>query len=345
VAAKLSAALSPDGVLISAHARTAVDEPDGRGFDWDVPFGSRTIVDTLAATPGLRLERVLESDLYRIVRLRKTTAPVKDVPAVVPERVAFGEITPALASHVIRRARGTVQQTPPSQTARLSILMYHRVAASGAARTAPYRVTPSMLDEQLAYLREAGFRSVTLGEWLGAIRNKRPLPGRAVALTFDDGYEDFAAEAWPLLHRYGFTATVFVVAGHVGAWNAWDAIFGERLRLMDWEALRDLAARGVAIGSHSVTHRPLTSLSTPDLFDELQSSRQLIEDRLDRAVTTFAYPYGDFDGAVQDAARRAGYAAAVTCRPAHSAVSDRPWTLPRFEVSPDDTLQQFVLKL
>jgi peptidoglycan/xylan/chitin deacetylase (PgdA/CDA1 family) len=100
--------------------------------------------------------------------------------------------------------------------------MYHQVAPSGAPRFPRYRVVPEAFEKQLQYLRDAGFRGVTLGEWREAMQRWEPLPGRAVLLTFDDGYLDSERYAWPLLRQHGFSAIAFLVADRVGGTNSWD---------------------------------------------------------------------------------------------------------------------------
>ena len=100
-------------------------------------------------------------------------------------------------------------------TAALPILLYHRVATDGPPELGRYRVSPDAFEEQLRLLARSGYRGITLAEWGRALRARRPVDGRAVALTFDDGYRDFLTTAWPLLRRYRFSATVFVVTDAV----------------------------------------------------------------------------------------------------------------------------------
>src|SRR4026208_1364725 len=97
------------------------------------------------------------------------------------------------------------------------------------------------------------------------MRLRRPLPGRCVLVTFDDGCADFLERAQPLLAQYGFTATLFVVTDRVGATNSWDAAYGDVVELLDWDALRELTAAGVASGSAVAKGPHLTSPSTPEV--------------------------------------------------------------------------------
>ena len=229
-------------------------------------------------------------------------------------------------------------------TRRPPILMYHSVAPDGPAALARYRLHPDRFEEQLRLLRDEGFRTAPLREVEAALRARRPLAGRTVTLTFDDGFGDFAEHAWPLLQAFGFTATVFVVTDRVGASNTWDAAFGE-LPLLDWEALRALARDGVEIGSHTCSHPRLTTLGVVEATLELARSRAALVERLGLRDVPLAYPYGDVDGAVRVLAGGCGYACAVTVEHRTAELVDDPLALPRLEVTGSESLEDFARSL
>ena len=106
------------------------------------------------------------------------------------------------------------------------------MSPTGSEKLRRWRETPEQFEQQLRFLRDEGYYSVTFEQWRAAARARRALPGRAVIITFDDGYHDFYDYAWPLLKRYGFGAYVFLVAEHVGKTNVWDATYGEEIFLM-----------------------------------------------------------------------------------------------------------------
>jgi peptidoglycan/xylan/chitin deacetylase (PgdA/CDA1 family) len=166
-------------------------------------------------------------------------------------------------------------------------------------------------------------------------------------ITFDDGYLDFATYAFPLLKRYGFSAAVFVVTDFVGKTNYWDRIFeyGEELPLLNWEQIKQLHAQGIEFGSHTLSHYPLTSLSPSEIVREATRSRAMMEHELGIPITTFAYPYGDFDPVVQRLIGQCGYDVAVSCRPGYSHFQDPLLQLSRIEISGTDSLQDFERKL
>jgi len=155
--------------------------------------------------------------------------------------------------------------------------------------------------------------------------------GASCALSFDDGYADIydaLSDARPeLLKR----TTVFLVAERIGGRNDWDRsgpLAGRRL--LDWRQIAELRRRGVAIGSHGLTHVDLTACGDRQLDAELRRSKELLEQRLGDAIEGFSYPYGAFDRRVM-AAVAASYRWAVTAR--HSLRDDGPYQIPRIGFS------------
>lgn len=232
-----------------------------------------------------------------------------------------------------------------AMTDQLPILMYHRIAPAGKPSTARYRVTPDAFEEQLRHLRDNGYYSASLEDWRSAMERKRPLPGRAVIITFDDGYLDFLTHAWPLLKRYGFSAIVFLVTDNVGRSNSWDCIYGEELPLLGWEDIRQLQSEGVEFGSHTASHPYLTALSPEKIVREGARSRAILRRELGQAVRAFAYPYGDVDRVVQHLIGACGYIFSLSCRRGPSSFQDTLLELPRIEIMGSDSLQEFINKV
>jgi peptidoglycan/xylan/chitin deacetylase (PgdA/CDA1 family) len=154
---------------------------------------------------------------------------------------------------------------------RVPVLMYHEIADISATQD-PFAVSPRVFAEQLAYLREAGFTTLTAGA-LSAIvaHGEGDLPARPVVLTFDDGYGDFYTQALPLLRQHGFTATVFQTTGWVGKED-------EAKRMLNWQELAESEQAGIEIGAHTCTHPQLDQLPEDLLREELYASKSLLED-------------------------------------------------------------------
>ena len=162
----------------------------------------------------------------------------------------------------------------------------------------------------MTFLHEQGYETVSLAQAFGTT-DDRPLPRRPIVITFDDGTLDFWQHARPVLQRFGFSATLFIVSGYVGAQSSWDGELGEPARpLMTWDQIREARDAGFEIGAHSSTHRVFTELSTDEVRTELTSSREKLREELGSAPEFFAYPRGFFDEQHLALVEAAGYTGA-----------------------------------
>ena len=201
-------------------------------------------------------------------------------------------------------------------------------------------VTPDRFRAQLELLLSAGFRFVSVGELVRLAAGAAPPPGLA-ALTFDDGMENNLSVLAPILREYALPATVFVVSGLLGQPNPWMDPRA-RARMLTADELRELAAGGVEIGAHTVTHPDLSALGEEACRREVQGSRDTLQDVTGEPVATFAYPFFGHGPAAVGAVRAAGFSAAVT-GPGHQ--SWKPLTLPRAMITGVDGLTAVVAKL
>lgn len=250
---------------------------------------------------------------------------------------------PALARE--RPRRKPARRAPGEIRTSIPILTYHRVAPDGPKRLAPYRVTPDRFAQQIRHLRNEGFRSVEPEELFQALSTNRPLRGRPVMLTFDDGYADFAEHAWPVLKDCGFGAVLFVVPDKVGACADWDARYGDPAPLLDWPGIAALARDGVSIESHSASHRPLPSLETEPLYWEALSSAAAIERVVGRRPMAFSYPFGALDPVVERVVEECGYRLGFTTTPGVCSLGADPLRLSRVEMAEADDAASIGRKL
>jgi peptidoglycan/xylan/chitin deacetylase (PgdA/CDA1 family) len=186
------------------------------------------------------------------------------------------------------------------------LLCYH--AASSTWRHA--LATPAdEIERQISRLLRRGYSPVRCADVL----HRR---GRVLHVTFDDAFRS-ALSVLPALERMGVTVTIFVATefAEAGAPLVVPELAREpheELLTLPWDELAELAARGVAIESHTGSHPHLPSLGDAELRRELRESKERIEDMLARRCIFLAYPFGDEDERVRREARRAGYDAAFT---------------------------------
>lgn len=240
------------------------------------------------------------------------------------------------------------------RSVRVPILMYHQVGPplddGGAGGD---RVTPARFEAQMQAIVDAGYRVIRLATLVDAIRHGRVRDLRgAVVLTFDDGLRGQLVFAWPVLRRKRLPATFFIVAGSVGARDPLPHLAQGPLltdptaaspawRPLTADEIRTLAANGVVIGSHALTHRSLGCLRPAERAFELRRSREVLESVAGARVELFAYPfgspaYGDFDAAAQDDLSAAGYAGACATVVGRAGDDSDPFALPRLPMEAGD---------
>jgi peptidoglycan/xylan/chitin deacetylase (PgdA/CDA1 family) len=230
--------------------------------------------------------------------------------------------------------------------AEVLVLCHHAISEDWPAAIA---VSPAELESQLGRLLDADYEPVTFSEAVAGRAGAKLL-----ALTFDDAYASVYTRGRPLLERLGIPATVFVPTDHVGtdrqrSWGSlsqWSAgSWTNELLGISWDQLGALADLGWEVGSHSRSHPRLPELDDEALADELSGSRAECERRLGRSCSSIAYPYGEYDERVVNAARAAGYTAGATVSgrlPTDS--SEDPLRWPRLGVNRRDRGMRLLLK-
>ena len=221
--------------------------------------------------------------------------------------------------------------------ARVPILMYHYV--SDAPPTADrlrrdLSVSPADFAEQMRYLHDNGFTTISLDQLYANLSTGAPLPPKPVALTFDDGYIDHYANVFPVLKQFGQTGTFFVVADY--------ATFSYTNPLyMSWQQIREMADAGMRIESHGRTHRELRDRGFQFLVWEVLGPIEQIEAYTGKRPRFFCYPVGHYDAAVIRMLKSVGTLAAVTTEyGAEHRLSDA-YTWKRLRVRNTTSLPQF----
>lgn len=195
------------------------------------------------------------------------------------------------------------------------ILYYHSVMREDGNEL---RMPPEQFEAQMAYLKNNGYQSISLEQLYKAFYQEGSLPAKPFVITFDDGYADNYTTAFPILTKYGFQATVFMVTSYINGQG-----------FMSWDQLKELDASGWEIGGHTVSHPYLTKMDSLAMLSELKSSKVLLEKELGHPINCFAYPYGDRDGNVIQALKDTGYLIAVTTERGWADTKEDAWNMPR----------------
>jgi peptidoglycan/xylan/chitin deacetylase (PgdA/CDA1 family) len=218
-------------------------------------------------------------------------------------------------------------------------LMYHQIVDGEPNEI--HAVSAQQFAAQMHWLREAGFQVVSLEDWW-QMREIAAVPRNAVALTFDDGYQDNYTVAWPLLQELDLPATIFLVTGSVGGTSGWHQGVLSRTPMLSWAQIREMARSGIAFGAHTVTHAPLTSLDIGAARWEISESRDQLQQALGLPVLSMAYPFSQYDSQVKSLVAECGFRLACTYRPGYVGTAGGDvMALERIGILATDTLVAF----
>ena len=160
----------------------------------------------------------------------------------------------------------------------LPILMYHRVVDE-IEEADPYHVyiTTENFEAQMRYVHDRGYQSISLEDAVAASGHHESNWSKPIVITFDDGYMDTYTKAFPILQKYGLNATVPLVSGHIGGYNLWDKGTVIQTPILTQTEIQEMARYGFTFASHTVNHKPLTSLNDDEAYKEIAESKTAIE--------------------------------------------------------------------
>jgi peptidoglycan/xylan/chitin deacetylase (PgdA/CDA1 family) len=228
----------------------------------------------------------------------------------------------------------------------IPILTYHQIADAPPKGTG-YRslcVAPVDFERQMAFLSLMGYRGLSMTALEPYLRGERM--GRVVGITLDDGYLNNLTHAAPVLQRYGFSATCYVVSQMLGKSNVWDRDAGvSDAALMDVSQLQRWIGCGQEVGAHTRNHARLLQLDASSAREEITRCKTELEDLLGGAVRHFCYPYGEYGGEHVAMAVEAGFTTATTTLRGRCQNQEEFMELPRVPIVRRTTRLAFLLKL
>jgi peptidoglycan/xylan/chitin deacetylase (PgdA/CDA1 family)/GT2 family glycosyltransferase len=239
--------------------------------------------------------------------------------------------------------RGMDRERWRSTTAGVPVLMYHGFTDGGERDR--YLMPKRSFSRQMRLLALLRRRPIPIEDLAAALRDDRPLPRRAVAITIDDGYRDNLEIAQPILRRRGFAAIVFLVSAKLGGMSDWSKREASAWRqLLSAEEVKRMQSEGMRFGAHTRTHQRLPDTPEDEIDAEVRGCREELERLLGEPVDSFAYPYGGHDARAAAAVERAGFRIACTVEPHLAGTGSDPREIPRIEVHGSDSTLRFLRK-
>src|SRR5262249_8041934 len=209
----------------------------------------------------------------------------------------------------------------------LPILTFHDIAN----RSSVISFSPQIFRRGMAKLHESGYRTLSLGEAANCLRQNKPFPARSIVITFDDGYSSVYEEAFPILERYGMSATVFLAVGKKSPARLDGNLPSlEGRSMLSWMSVQEMLKYGMVFGAHTMTHPDLTGLPLDRVKQEILVSKDIIENVLGTSVFSFAYPYGRYNDLTREIVKR-NFSCACSDRLGLIRTGSDPYTLERVD--------------
>lgn len=224
------------------------------------------------------------------------------------------------------------QAQAPKEVRSIPVLMYHSVEYE---KDNPVRISPKNFKEQMKYLYDNHYTTLTLDELYRYFQNGIEIPEKSVVITFDDGYEDNYTNAYPILKEYGFKAVIFEITNTID----------KDLAYLTSSQLIEMEQNGIDIESHTVSHIKLGELSYDKQLNELKSSKEILEKILNKKVNYIAYPFGSYNENTLKAVKEAGYTMAFTTNGRWSGKDDGIYTLDRVYISGFFNIEIFIERI
>ncbi|TWH48454.1 peptidoglycan/xylan/chitin deacetylase (PgdA/CDA1 family) [Sporomusa sp. KB1] len=177
-------------------------------------------------------------------------------------------------------------------------------------------------EAQIKYLYQEGYTAISPEQLADYLQYGKELPNKPVLITFDDGYEDNYQVAYPILQKYHFKATIFLITDFAG----------NNSRYLTWQQIREMSDNGINFENHTLSHITLPKASDEEVYAQLVNSKQALEWRLGKKVEYLAYPGGKYDQRIIQLTKEAGYRAAFTVNFGRNRMNSTMYTLNRIPI-------------
>lgn len=220
--------------------------------------------------------------------------------------------------------------------------MYHSISEHiKKEKHNKWRVKPEDFEKQMNWFYKNNWKSFTITE----ITKLDKIPEKSFIITFDDGFEDNFTNAFPILQKYNFKATIYLVPNQKT--NHWEEKNTSVLsNLLNNEEILQMQNSGlIEFGSHTLSHVNLSTITDEQLINELRESKKEVENITKKDCEAFAYPYGKFDDKIVQAVKNAGYKNATVVKRGLFEQNDDIFTIKRIGILGTESFFDFILKI
>lgn len=226
----------------------------------------------------------------------------------------------------------------------IPILCYHRVCPENeiGSDSRSLCVFPGAFDRQMRLLKLLGYKTLSPQNLAACLQGRKNAPPKSVVLSFDDGYEDNYTHAFPILKKYGLTASVYLVTDFVGKKNSWDS---GNLFLLKEGQIREMAMAGMVFGSHTASHMDMTAEKSGKIREDLLKSKKKLEELTSRFDIPFCYPYSRVNDEARNLVKECGYLCGLSGDHGPLKQDEDLFNLMRIQIFPSNSLFDFWRKL
>lgn len=214
----------------------------------------------------------------------------------------------------------------------IPVLMYHAIRDG---EDNPYIIPVAKFKEQMEYLKAEGYNTLTMDELYNYLNSNIKIPKKSIVLTFDDGYEDNYLNAYPILKKMGFKATIFVVPSYLDKGTLF----------LKTDDLRVMSENGIEIESHTYNHVKLSTLSYEEQKDNLKKAKEILEDKINKKVNFIAYPFGSYNDETFKAVKASGYKMAFTIEGRWAPKRTNALKVNRIYIGPKTRMNDFISRV
>jgi len=221
-----------------------------------------------------------------------------------------------------------------------TILMYHSVGENNLF----FNVESKEFIRQIEYLKRKKFNIISLSQLVEWIEKKQVIPKKTVVLTFDDGYQNNHSNVWPILKEYDFPVTIFLAVDLI------DQKIGDSqkivLDMLNWPQIQEMDQSGlIDFQPHTLTHSELSQINPMEAKREIEESKRIVQEKLNKKCNFFAYPRGNFNQEVVDILKESGFKAGLTIKSGLVSENVDLFKLPRQSINSKTNFEEFKTKL